>query len=238
VKPLPPLFIPDSADEARRLTREIGDFLGIPQHHWDEQIQDPSFEVARQLVHKQSDEVRAARRFGLEQPIEVRADPGADRLTLARRRGRGPVSGFVRFWGLTVALMGLFFLALPLIGGTFNGRADAFLEPILIGAAMLAAGLLIALLRRGTTIDRRDQTVSFWWGIPRPLWATRQDLSRYSAVRVGRRVEDDAIVGTVGLDGPDNPELVLHSSKDLMEVQSLAENIARFLNWPVQGNPA
>ena len=130
-------------------------------------------------------------------------------------------------------MMGLFFMTLPFIGGTFNGLKGAFLEQIVIGGALLAVGLLIVFSRRGTTIDRRDQVVSFWWGLPWAPWSNRRDLSRYTAVGIERRFDGDGIVGTIYLEGTDEPELVLHTSKDLKDVQILADQIGRFLDWPV-----
>ena len=60
VRPIPDLFTPGNMDEARALHHEDCAFFEIPEHHWDEQVKDPSSEVARQLVQKQAAEVRIA----------------------------------------------------------------------------------------------------------------------------------------------------------------------------------
>ena len=55
VRPIPDLFTPETWMRPGPHPRDWR-FFEIPEHHWDEQVKDPSSEVARQLVQKQAAE--------------------------------------------------------------------------------------------------------------------------------------------------------------------------------------
>lgn len=222
------------AGDARRFTREVGEFLGLAQHHWDAEVLDPSSEQAVELRGKQARQVALMRRLGLEGSLARTVSPSGTRLVLRRIGGGGP---FLRLWGSGVALMGVFFMLLPALGGTFNGRADAFWEPIGIGGGMAIVGSALVLGRRGITLDKEEHVVRRWWGLLGPWWSRPRDLSRYAAVGCEHTLNDATLVGQAVLKGRDEPDYVLYRSADIPEAQAVAEEVASFLGWDLVAAP-
>ena len=223
------LFTARSPDEARRLTCEVAEFLDIDQSHWDDEI--------RGLY---SAAARVARAVGLSPAIRRHVDRSGCRLTL---RKESLYSAFILgLLGAPFVLTGMLIALLPVLDGASNVRGDFEWELILVGLAILVLGLTIALGRRGTTIDKREQVVRSWWGPLGPLWSFEHDLSRFSTVGFDRTLsgawmEEDRPEGCVYLQGEGEPDLVLHRSTDLDGARSLAEEVSQFLGWKLAAEP-
>lgn len=228
------IWRPPCSDDARRFTREVGEFLGLEQHHWDTEVLDPSSAQAAALRGKQARQAALMRRLGLKGALRRTISPSGTRLVLQSTGGGGP---FLRRWGGGAALLGVFFMLQPALGGTFNGREDAFWEPIGIGAGMVIVGSTLALGRRGITLDKEEQEVRRWWGLLRPWWSQRQDLSRYAAVGFECGLSDTTLVGHAVLKGRGEPDYILYRSTDIPEAQAVAEEVAGFLGWDLMADP-
>lgn len=222
------------AGDAGRFTRDVGEFLDLEQQHWDAEVLDPSSARAVELQGKQARQVALMRRLGLEGSLARTVSPSGTRLVLRKSGGGGR---FLRLRGGGVALLGVFFLLLPALGGTFNGRADAFREPIGIGGGMVIVGTVLVLGRRGITLDKEEREVRRWWGLLGPWWSRRTDLSRYAAVGFKRELDDAALVGHAVLKGRDAPDFVLCRTLDLSEARAVAEEVAAFLGWELRDDP-
>jgi hypothetical protein len=215
------------ADDARSLTREIGEFLGIAQSHGDAEARDRSSPTARELRRAQA----SVARLGIYSSISTKVTGAGSRLVI-RKTMPGNSRTFWRFFGVVAVFMGASFVLSTFTGGTFNGRKDAFWEPLAIGASLLIGGVVILLGRRGITIDKQEQIVRFWWGLPDPVWSRRHDLSRFSKVGFDESLLQSALIfGRAVLKGESLPDLVLHRSKDLEVTRSLAASVAQFLGW-------
>ena len=131
-------------DDARRITRELGEFLGIAQSHWDTQYRNPTSTIARDLRRRQLRLLASC----LHLPnIKTGIFHDGSQLILSRKpRGR-----MLRLIGAAMGLMGVFFMLCPALGPPFNGRKDAFWEPIVIGLVQVVAAEVILFFRRGTT---------------------------------------------------------------------------------------
>lgn len=219
------------ADEARCLTREVGDFLGLRQEHGDAELEEWRAEVLR----AQPAQVEMVRRFGSLRPMRPVFRSGS-RLVYVKTAGL-----FLRLWGGSFALFGIFFLLLPAIGGTFNGRKDAFWGPIAAGSVGMAIGAICLLGRCGLTLDREAQRASRWWGMPWPVFGPSRDLPDFSRVRFETRVQERGEVpvetGRASLEGDDGREFLLVESIDVEHAEDLAREVAGFLGWGLSTGP-
>lgn len=217
---------------ARELTSEIGAFLGLKQTHWDDAVLDPSSELGRIYRREQARAISRAQASGHMTPLVMEVSESGTRAVL-RKKAQGRSGGFFGLFGIAACFMGGFFVLLPFTGGTFNGRKDAFWEPILVGSALAGIGAAIVLYRRETRFDKEERVATSSWGFWKFRRESTHDLSCYAGVGFSETVASGDLMAHLYLKGNGAPDLPLQRTVDLNEARALAENLARFLNLPL-----
>lgn len=148
----------------------------------------------------------------------------------------------VRRGGGWVGLLGLLFLA-PGLGiiawslGLVPDGADAmpWYFGVPFGLAFAAAGAGVLLGRAGVILNRRDCTVTTWWGLLVPFRRTRRELAEFAQVVLNREVRRSKnsmyTVYPVRLGGP--KPVLIEEPRDYARARRVAEEISAFLSRPL-----
>ena len=102
----------------------------------------------------------------------------------------------------------------------------------IVGVILAVAGVVTVLYRSGAVIDREDNTVTLWWGLPSPLHRKVESISP-TAVRIDHRISHSE--GASWSRFPifiqsDGDEFEVISRYQPMAAWTVAQDIARFLN--------
>jgi hypothetical protein len=218
------LFEETRLEDARKTTREIGEFTGFKQKHWDAGL--------------------------LTQGAESSAY--ADRLAKVRRRmsliGVGPRWRVLRSEG-SLEYVQTFEPFVRIITGLFAIIGACLLiwslcasenlpnEQFWLGGIFFIVSVPFVLGRRGITIDVGCGVVRIWVRLLATIWSREDDLSAFSKVVVERQVEElnstPCVVGRIVLAGHGDRRLVLFKLIFTEEIWQFAGEISGFTNVPL-----
>ncbi len=146
--------------------------------------------------------------------------------------------GFLMLFGLPFLLAGLFIITTPLELFPLGGDDAPWYFVVPFGAVftLIGAGLMFG--RRGVIIDRRQKTVTTWYGIFVPMKQTQHYIDTYRQLTVTREIrrgdKSSYTVYPIRLKGgPVSEEVNLGEPRDYHEARYSAESIARFLKMPI-----
>ncbi len=145
--------------------------------------------------------------------------------------------GCLLLFGLPFLLAGLFVMAASLKLVPIQSEVEWYFGIPFGGIfALVGAGLMFG--RSGMTIDRRQQTVSKWWGILVPMKRDEYPLDQYSRVTLGRETrssgDSSVTVFPVKLEGAGEVKaLEIQAPQIYPAGRQLAETLAKFLNRPL-----
>ncbi|HMO15163.1 MAG TPA: hypothetical protein PKD64_03910 [Pirellulaceae bacterium] len=219
-------------EDARGLTRAIGEFLSIQQEHWDTSALggDAQHGVVTNRSYKRLMALAGHRpmKCSYKSNHKLVYSQGFDWLLI--------------LFGMLAGPLGILFLLVPWLGIEVNGMEDTPWAAVLIGGLFLALSLVFVFGRRGLTFDKMQGTSSNWWGLPAPIWVKRHSLAGAAALGWDWQVVDSGTgphaVGRIYLVDATGKRSALFSSKDLEQIESLAHDVANFLGLPLVKNTA
>jgi hypothetical protein len=151
------------------------------------------------------------------------SDPDVKRITRAIR--------WCLFAGLALLAVGLAILLAYLGASTPAAWATPRNTALVVGAFVFP-GALLACVRAGVVIDRRQRSVTSWWGLLFPLHTTEHLFTEahfVSLSREERNAGDQAYdVFPVRLEGPGSDAITIHEPRDYDSARRLTEEIAKF----------
>jgi hypothetical protein len=172
----------------------------------------------------------------VSQPCFTQTD---DPDVLKMKRGGGYLSAS----GLPFLLAGLFVLQIPLdVVPVHLEEGPIILALIMpLGLAFTIAGAALVLVRNGITIDRRNRTITQWWGLLAPMKRTEYSLDSFGSVRLdlhaGDRDSGDAC--TINLIGSGrSAPFYIPSPGDYDGTRRTAEQLSHFLGIPFEDTVA
>lgn len=146
-------------------------------------------------------------------------------------------TGCLSLFGIPFLLAGLFIMQIPLGIIPVGGESPPWYFLVLFGLPFTIVGAYLVFGVKGTRIDLSTRTVDQWWGLIVPLKHKIQPLDRYKMVYLSK-VEGDSdssdnypIAITGGLQGD---TLKIHAPLDYHEARFSAEELCRFLNFPLK----
>lgn len=241
------LFEETSIDDARRTTHELALFLGFGEEHWDTTfLSREARQVRERLAKAQRSNplnafARAVARLVIPR-ITLRIE-GATSNVLAYRKGFGKIQRFFGLFALSMGVLsmgvlskGVLFLLSLLLETEVNAGEHPWVVP-LVGGISATVGVVLVFWRRGMNIDMNAGSVTFWWGLLRPMWSTHHDVSRFTTLVLQPEAKESGSVPNVwwrvSLSGEGVEKLTLFGSSDLDEARTFAEQVADFLKYPL-----
>ena len=107
----------------------------------------------------------------------------------------------------------------------------------LVGGVFATVGAVLLFGRQGMTIDKNAWSVTFWWGLLRPMWSRHHDLSRFTSLVLQPEAEvsqdGPRVSWRVSLSGEDVEKLTVFRSPDADEARTFAQQVADFLKYPL-----
>jgi hypothetical protein len=142
-------------------------------------------------------------------------------------------SGCAALFGLPFLLGGLFAIVLSF---TPEARRARDVPPWYIllptGALIAGIGVLLVFTRRGTIVDRRNERVTRWWGLLRPMRSTTRPLADFDRVQMTQAVRRarnrSYTVYPVRLAGPKGLPLTVDEKLTHAGALELAKDLATF----------
>ena len=146
--------------------------------------------------------------------------------------------GILFFFGLPFVIAGLTVMVDSQTAALKNaGAQQSQLFALLFGAVFAIVGGAIMFGRAGTIIDRREGTVTTWWGLLVPWRSKTRPLSNFSTVTLSREVRRSnkrtRVVFPVRLVSPRSANLDLEESQNAEKARQKAERIAKFMGLPL-----
>jgi hypothetical protein len=167
--------------------------------------------------------------------LQDRTFTQTDPDVLEQRGGGGCVSIF----GIPFLLAGLFVLQIPfgLVPVEAGGGPVALAIAVPLGFIFAVVGGVLVFGRNGVAIDRRRRIVVKWWGLLLPMRRAEHQLDLFDRVRMdftsGDSDSSDAYpISLTG--GPGTAKLPLIQPTDYRQARKTAEEIARFINKPLE----
>lgn len=155
---------------------------------------------------------------------------------ILERRGGG---GCLSIFGMPFLLAGLFIIQVPL--GIIPVNTDSAPLPwyafVLFGIPFAVTGAVLVFGRSGLTIDLGTSRIYRWWGLLVPMKRRSEPLDLFSKVRFDKNEGDSDTAATwpVSLIRERfGGRLTIHSPSDYAEGRRGAEELAVFLNLPLE----
>jgi len=134
---------------------------------------------------------------------------------------------------LSVVLFGVAFSALGVVTASRGGGSW-------VGVVFVGVGLVMALGRRGTLINRREGTITTWWGLLFSWHRSRQPLAAYEEVRLSKELRRSSggrgtarTVYCIRLSGEAAKGIKVGESARHEEARSAAEAVAKRMAFPL-----
>ena len=154
---------------------------------------------------------------------------------LETRSGGGCLSLF----GLPFLLAGLAVWVLPIVLPQAFGERPPLLFTIPFGAVFVAVGGGLVFGRSGLAIDRREKTITKWWGLLVPMKKRRHDANDFAKIRLSKEIRRSSssnggsskyTVYPVRIVGEEE-KLNIEEPRDYFEARRAAEALAKFLGF-------